>query len=105
MKTFASVLVIQHKMLFKHFSLDLEKANTGPLYCGLEMRNQNCSGAVDFFTHFRQLSGKKPKPGNQSYAEIPVASFSMWQKLLKVLSVIFLHHQVSLAAQVDFSGV
>lgn len=78
METFAAVLIIQHKMLFKHFSLVLEKANTGPLYCGLEMRNQNCSGAVDFFIHFRQLRGKQTKPGNQSYAEIPVVRFSMW---------------------------
>lgn len=65
-------------MLFKHFSLVLEKGNTGPLYCGLEMRNKNCSGAVDFFTHFRQPSGKQTKPGNQSHAENPVVRFSMW---------------------------
>lgn len=65
-------------MLFKHFFLVLEKANTEPLYYGLEMRNKNCSGAVDFFTNFRQLSGKQTKPGNQSYAEIPVVRFSMW---------------------------
>lgn len=65
-------------MLFKHFSLVLEKANTAPLYCGLEMRNQNCSGAVGFSTNFRQLSGKHTKPGNQSNAEIPVVRFSKW---------------------------
>lgn len=96
MKTFPSVLIIQHKMLFKHFSLVLEKANTGPLYCGLEMRNQNCSGAVDFFTNFRQLSGKHTKPGNQSNAEISVVRFSKWQPFLKVPSVILLHLQLKI---------
>lgn len=76
MKTFAVALIIQHKILLKHFSPILEKANTGPLYCGLGMRNQNCSGAVDYFTCLDNTVTNKPSL--EIKAEIPAARFSMW---------------------------
>lgn len=60
MKTFAVSLIIQNKTLFKHFSPALEKANTGPLCCGLGMRKQNCSGAMDYFTCLDNALMKKP---------------------------------------------
>lgn len=60
MKTFAVALITQHKIVFKHFSPVLEKADTGPLYCGLGMKNQNCSGAVDYFTCLDNTVANKP---------------------------------------------
>lgn len=60
MKTFAVALIIQHKFLFKHFSPVLEKANAGPLYDGLGMRKQNCSGAVDCVTSLDNTVTNKP---------------------------------------------
>lgn len=61
----------------------LEKANTGPLYCGLWMRKQNCSGAMDYFTCLANTAMNKPTLETKAMLESQQCGFlcgsSFWK--------------------------